>query len=81
LPKNYRFTVRVKYDSRGGKSPWTKEDFLLADQLISKKTKGLTIINATDNYVLFELTNSDIYAEWQGFDKLRDLDVAATEEG
>jgi hypothetical protein len=80
LPKNYRFTVRVKYDSRGGKSPWTKEDFLLADQLISKKTKGLKIINAVDNYALFEMTNSDIYAEWLGFDKLRDLDVAATEE-
>ena len=81
LPKNYRFTVKVKYDSRGGKSPWTKEDFLLEDQMISKKTRGLTVIDAADNYVLFEITDPDIYAEWQGFDKLRDLDVAANEEG
>jgi hypothetical protein len=81
LPKNYRFTVKVKYDSRGGKSPWTKEDFLLEDQMISKKTRGLKVVDAADNYVLFEMTDPDIYAEWQGFDKLRDLDVAAIEEG
>ena len=47
--------------------------------MIAANTKGLTIIVAAANYVHFEITDPDIYAEWQGFDKLRDLDVTATE--
>jgi hypothetical protein len=79
LPDKYRFVVRAKYGSRGGRSPWTAEDFLLFDQMITANTKGLKIIESADNYVHFEITDPDIYAEWQGFDKLRDLDVTATE--
>jgi len=79
LPNKYQFVIRAKYGSRGGRSPWTAEDFLLSDQMIAAKTKGLTIIDAAANYVQFEITDPDIYAEWQGFDKLRDLDVTATE--
>ena len=47
--------------------------------MIAAKTKGLKIIESAANYVHFEITDPVIYAEWQGFDKLRDLDVTATE--
>ena len=76
---NYRFRVRAQYVARGGKSSWTVEDFLLSDQMVTGKTKGLKIIHSAENYCEFEVADSDIYAEWQGFDRLRDLDVSATE--
>jgi hypothetical protein len=43
------------------------------------KMKGLKIIHSAENYCEFEVTDSDLYAEWHGFDRLRDLDVTATE--
>lgn len=79
LPANYRFKVRVQYVARGGKSSWTPEDFLLNDLMVAGKTKGLKIVHSAENYCEFEVTGSDLYAEWQGFDRLRDIDVTATE--
>jgi hypothetical protein len=79
LPARYRFKVRAQYVARGGKASWTSEDFLLNDHMDNGKTNGLKIIRSAENYCELEVTDSDFYAEWRGFDRLRDLDVTATE--
>jgi hypothetical protein len=79
LPAHYRFRVRAQYVARGGKSSWTTEDFLLNDQLVKAKTRGLKILQSSENFCELEVVESDFYAEWTGFDRLRDLDIAATE--
>jgi hypothetical protein len=79
LPSSYRFKVRAQYVTRGGKSSWTSEDFLLNDHLVVAKMRGLKVIHSAENYCEFEVTDSNLYAEWIGFDRLRDLDVTATE--
>jgi len=80
LPKKYRFTVTANYLTRGGKSPWTPDDFLFDAQMIKTKTKGLKVILMAENFCQFEVTDEEIYAEWRGFDELRDLVVTAVEK-
>jgi hypothetical protein len=81
LPANYQFKVTAAYRSRGSSSvnKWTLEDFLLEDQMVKVKMKGLKVIERAKNYCRFEVTDPDIYAEWRDFDILRDLVVEAVE--
>jgi hypothetical protein len=70
------FTITVEYKNRRGKGgAWDPEDFMLADLYVSSKTRGLQIIRASDNSVQFQVVSTDFYAEWSGFDPLRDLAI------
>jgi hypothetical protein len=79
LPNSYQFTISTNYGNRTGKSPWTPEDYLLEDLIVKSKMRGLKVIHIAENYCQFEVTDSDFYAEWRGFDELRDLVVTAME--
>lgn len=80
LKDGYLFEVSAAYRAqRVNSMKWTEEDFLLSNQMRKPKTKGLKIVKEDDNYCQLEVTEPEIYAEWDEFDTLRDLIVKAEE--
>ena len=70
----YTFTVTVAYRSGRSKAmKWDQEDFFLDEMFTKSATRGLRVLEARDNSVRFTVTDTDLYAEWIGFDILRDL--------
>jgi hypothetical protein len=70
----YTFTVTVAYRSGRSKAmKWDQEDFFLDEMFTKLATRGLRVLESRDNLVRFMVIDTDLYAEWAGFDILRDL--------
>lgn len=72
-----RFTVDVNYVSRGGKSSWIEGDFDLNDLIEVSSISGLQVVEVKEDSCTFEITESEIYVKFSGFDPLRDLLIDA----
>lgn len=72
-----KFRILTAYNVRKGNplNKYNKVDFQIENSMI--KSKGLTILKAHENEILFEVTSPDFEVEVDGFDVKRDLVVDA----
>lgn len=75
-----KITVQASYASRSNNSikNWTVEDFNIKNRMNKRSIQGLKMLQILENFAIFITTETEFYAEFVGFDPLRDLLVSTS---